>query len=139
MGRPSAVLPHGTEMLDSSQIGCDGEDIRQVHGQRIATFSPNRNGGVGEVGEAMTSTRARAFSKSCLMSVRTFWPSDSRHRKAGAQNKSTKDDATLHFIPKATVAVSRYILSAYPLHEPEAVTHSVEPRRLELASAMATT
>lgn len=74
-GRPSsAASPLGIEMpgtparfagivVTSLRYICSGSSI----------FSPRRNAVVGADGVAMTSTSANAASKSCWMSVRTFW------------------------------------------------------------------
>jgi hypothetical protein len=77
------VFPHGIEMPGiPARLAVMVKISERYMAKGSLLFSPNRKGGVGDVGDAMTSTWARAFSKSCLMSVRTSGPSDNRHRSS---------------------------------------------------------
>src|SRR4030095_4210648 len=90
---------------NSSQIGRDGEDVRQVHGQRIAAFLAQPEGRRGR--------RRRGDNIHLREGLLKILFDERSHFLglqiigiviAGAQNKSAKDDAALHLIPKPRIA-----------------------------------
>ena len=72
-GRPSSSRPHGMLMagMPARSAGIVNTSDRYI-ARGSSARSPIRNAVVGDVGAAMTSTSAKACTKSRMTSVRTF-------------------------------------------------------------------
>ena len=70
----SEAIPLGTLIagMPASEPGIVARSFRYM-ANGSSTFSPMANAVTGEDGEISTSAVPKAFSKSCLISVRTFW------------------------------------------------------------------
>ena len=74
MGSPSEARPDGSDRpgTPARLAGMVATSWAYID-SGSSSLSPKRNAVVGDVGEASTSTCSNAASKSCAMSVRTFW------------------------------------------------------------------